>query len=88
MSQLRDTGSRYELDVDGQTVFANYRKADGVLTIMWVEAPPVLRGTGSAGKLMSLVAEEAKRYGWRIVPVCGYAAAWLRDSKTYRDLVA
>jgi predicted GNAT family acetyltransferase len=90
MKDLRDNSqaSRYELDVEGQTVFANYRKADGVLTITWVEAPPALRGTGAAGKLMSLVAEEAKRHKWRVVPVCGYAAAWLRGSKIYRDLVA
>lgn len=90
MKDLRDNtqAGRYELDVEGQTVFANYRKADGVLTIMWVEAPQALRGTGAAGKLMSLVAEEARDHKWRIVPMCGYAAAWLRGSKTHRDLVA
>jgi predicted GNAT family acetyltransferase len=90
MNDLRDNteASRYELDVEGQTVFANYRRSDGVLTILWVEAPPALRGTGAAGRLMTLVAEEAKSRGWRIVPVCGYAAAWLRGSKAYRDLVA
>ncbi len=90
MSDLRDNteASQYELDVDGETAFARYRKQDGVLTILWVEAPPALRGTGAAGRLMSLVAEEAKRNSWRVVPVCGYAAAWLRGSKQYRDLVA
>lgn len=90
MQDLRDNAAagRYELDVEGQTVFANYRRADGVLTILWVEAPPALRGTGAASKLMTLLAEEAKTQGWRVVPVCGYAAAWLRGSKAYRDLVA
>ena len=90
MKDLRDNdeASRYELDVEGQTVFARYRRDGGVLTILWVEAPPALRGTGAAGKLMALMAEEARQKGWSIVPVCGYAAAWLRGSKTYRDLVA
>jgi uncharacterized protein len=88
MSQLRDTGSRYELDVDGGTVFANYRRSGDVLTILYVEAPVALRGTGAAGKFMTLLGEEARRQGWSIIPVCGYAAAWLRGSKTYRDLVA
>jgi uncharacterized protein len=90
MNDLRDNteASRYELDVEGQTVFANYRRNGDVLTILWVEAPMALRGTGAAGKLMSLLGEEAKAKGWRVVPVCGYAAAWLRGSKTYRDLVA
>ena len=80
--------SRFELDVGGQTVFANYRRTDGVITIMWVEAPPALRGTGAAGRLMTLVAEQARKEGARIVPVCGYAAGWLRARKAYRDLVA
>jgi len=87
---LRDNAEahRYELYVEGQTVFANYRRDGDRLTILWVEAPPALRGTGAAGKLMSLVGEEAKQNNWRITPVCGYASAWLRASKAYRDLIA
>jgi predicted GNAT family acetyltransferase len=90
MSELRDNTaqSRYEIDIDGETVFADYWRADGKLIINWVEAPPKLRGTGAAGRLMTLVSEQARREGVKIVPVCGYAAAWLRASKQYRDLVA
>ncbi len=40
--------SQYEMDVDGQTVFARYRKSREALTILWVEAPEQLRGTGAA----------------------------------------
>ncbi len=90
MSNLRDNmaAGQYEMDENGHTAFARYRRADGVLTILWVESPPELRGTGAAGRLMTLVAEEARGNNWRVEPVCGYAAAWLRGSKQYRDLVA
>ncbi len=89
MDRLHDNThvGQYELDIDGQTVFARYRREDGVLTILWVEAPPGLRGTGAAGRLMKLVAQEAAEKRWRVVPVCGYAAAWLRRSPEYRELV-
>lgn len=89
MDRLHDNADagQYELDIDGQTVFARYRRGDGVLTILWVEAPAALRGTGAAGRLMKLVAQEARTKGWRVVPVCGYAAAWLRRSPEYRELV-
>ena len=89
MDTLRDNqaANQYELDIDGETVFARYRRQDGVLTIQWVEAPPALRGTGAAGRLMKLVAGEAKSQRWRVVPVCGYAAAWLRRSPEFRELV-
>jgi predicted GNAT family acetyltransferase len=89
MDTLRDNtqAGQYELDIDGEIVFARYRRDDEVLTIQWVEAPPALRGTGAAGRLMKLLGQEARRRGWRVVPVCGYAAAWLRRSPEYRELV-
>ncbi len=88
MDVLRDNteDGRYELDIAGETVFARYRRQDGVLTILWVEAPPALRGTGAAGRLMKLIAREARARTWRIVPVCSYAAGWLRRSDDFRDL--
>ena len=86
---IDNTGkNRFELEVEGETVFANYRRSEGIITIMWVEAPPALRGTGAANSLMTLVAEQAQKEGARIVPLCGYAAGWLRASKAYRSLVA
>jgi predicted GNAT family acetyltransferase len=90
MSELRDNtaGSRFEMDEQGLTSWADYRRSDGLLTITYVFAPPELRGSGAAGRLMTAIAEQAKAEGVKIIPVCGYAAAWLRGSKTYRELVA
>jgi uncharacterized protein len=90
MNEFRDNveRSRFELSVDGEVVFANYRRQDGVLAILHVEAPPVLRGSGAAGRLMQAIAETARAEGWTIRPHCGYAAAWLRRHRDYADLVA
>ncbi len=91
MSELiqDNTGhSRFELNVDGQVVFASYRRQGEVLAIYHVEAPPQLRGTGAAGRLMRGVAEAARQEGRKVAPYCGYAAAWLRRHKEYRDLLA
>jgi len=77
---MRDnTGARrFEIDEHGQTVFADYRLMGDRLIIDHVEAPSALRGTGAAGRLMRLIADHAKQEGLAIVPLCGYAAAWLR----------
>jgi len=90
MDELRDNAAagQYELEIDGETVFARYRKAGDVLTILWVEAPPTLRGSGAAGRLLKRLGQEAAANNWRIVPVCGYAAAWLRRSPEFHNLVA
>ena len=89
MSELRNNvgASRYEMDEQGQTSWADYRLNDGRLYIDHVESPPTLRGTGAAGRLMQALAADARERGLKITPICGYAAAWLRRSPDYRDLV-
>ncbi len=70
--------SRFEILESGQTVFADYRVENGKLFIDHVESPVALRGAGAAGRLMTLVARHAQESNLTIVPICSYAAAWLR----------
>ncbi|WP_297697245.1 GNAT family N-acetyltransferase [Phenylobacterium sp.] len=87
MSELRDTGARYEMDEQGLTSWADYRRQAGRLIIDHVESPPALRGTGAAGRLMAALGAEARARGLKITPICSYAAAWLHRSAEFRDLV-
>ena len=87
MTQLRDTGHRYEMDEQGLTSWADYRRDGDRLIIDHVEAPVPLRGTGASGRLMAALSADARAKGLRITPLCGYAAAWLRRSKEFGDLV-
>jgi len=88
MSELRDTGRRYEMDEDGMTSFADYRRAGDRILIDHVETPVPLRGTGAAGRLMAALAADAQAKNLRLSPLCAYAAAWLHRHKEYRDLLA
>ena len=80
--------SRFELDVNGQVVFATYRRQGPVLAIRHVEAPLPLRGTGAAGRLMQGIVDIARDQGLKIAPLCGYASAWMRRHKDSQDLLA
>ncbi|HTH17820.1 MAG TPA: GNAT family N-acetyltransferase [Magnetospirillum sp.] len=86
---IRDnpTLGRYELEIDGQVVFLTYRRQGDTLAIPHVEAPPALRGTGAAGRLMEGVMRIARDENLKVVPICGYAAAWLRRHREWHDLV-
>jgi hypothetical protein len=84
---LRDTGRRYEMDEAGLTSYADYRRAGERLYIDYVYAPPELRGTGASGRLMAALSADARQKGLKITPICGYAAAWLRRSREFGDLV-
>ena len=79
---------RYELDVENQVVWADYQRDGERVVITHVEAPPALRGTGAAGRLMAALASEARSQNVRLVPLCGYAAAWLRRHPEHSDVTA
>jgi predicted GNAT family acetyltransferase len=78
---------RFELRVQGQTAYADYRREPGRLVIPYVEAPPALRGTGAAGRLMEGVLAQARVEGLKVVPICSYAAAYMRRHKQHHDLL-
>ena len=90
MSDLRNDPqrSRYEMEEQGEVSYADYRLTGDRMYIDYVFSPPPLRGSGAAGRLMAAVAQDAKDKGLKITPICGYAAAWLRRSHDYRDLLA
>ncbi len=79
--------SRFELETDGLITFADYKLEKNILTINYVEAPVELRGSGASGKLMEEIAKKARVENLKIIPICGYAAVWLRKHKEFSDLV-
>ncbi len=69
---------RFELIEEGQTAYADYRREGGRLYIDYVFSPVLLRGKGTSDRLMRGLQADALEKGEEIVPICGYAASWLR----------
>jgi predicted GNAT family acetyltransferase len=80
--------NRFELEVDGDIVFANYRRSGASVLITHVEAPMRLRGTGAAARLMQDIATDARETGVKLAPLCSYAAAWFRRNRSFADVLA
>jgi uncharacterized protein len=80
MGELRDNVARrrLEMDVQGQVVFADYRRDGQRLFIDHVEAPIALRGSGAAGRFMEALTAHARRDGLTLSPICSYAVHWLQ----------
>ena len=78
---------RFELEVDGEVAYADYRRQPDTLVVSYVYAPPVLRGTGASDRLMTAVAAQARAENRKILALCGYARAWLRAHRAHRDLL-
>ena len=81
------TQGRFELEENGQVAFANYHRSGTHLVIPHVEAPPSLRGTGTASRLMEGVVAAARAEGFRIRPTCSYAQIWFRRHRDAADVL-
>ncbi|HEX6860572.1 MAG TPA: GNAT family N-acetyltransferase [Caulobacteraceae bacterium] len=90
MTEVTDNAARdrFELEEQGLTAYADYRRDSGRLYIDYVFSPVPLRGTGASDRLMHGVAAAARDEGSKVVPICGYAATWLRRHREYADLLA
>jgi len=80
--------SRFELEEQGMTAVADYRRQGDTLLITHVEAPAALRGQGTAGRLMSGLLDQVRQGGLKVTPLCSYAVAFIRRHPEYQDLVA
>lgn len=89
MTQMTDnpTLRRFELIEEGRLAFADYRLDGDLLILPHVEADPALRGKGTAGRLMAAVLELARERGWKVRPICGYAAAFIQRHPEFEDLL-
>jgi predicted GNAT family acetyltransferase len=90
MDQLRDNPalSRYELNVDGATAFANYRRDGGVLSVTHTEVPSSLRERGIGSRLVVALMQEARARGFKVRPLCGFARRVIAQHAEFSDLVA
>lgn len=82
-----DAQGRYEMAVEGGTVFARVRRKEDVLFIDYVESPPQLRGQGLGSKFMTALMDHVRAEGLKASPICSYAASWLKRHNEYDDLV-
>jgi uncharacterized protein len=77
---------RFELEADGHIAFANYKRADGVLTMLHTEVPKELEGCGIGSALIRGVFDTARREGLKVNPLCPFAKAYIDKHPEYADL--
>ncbi|RYE34688.1 MAG: N-acetyltransferase [Hyphomicrobiales bacterium] len=68
--------------------FAVYRRLDDVLTVSHTEVSSAFRGRGIGERLVEGVFRLAREHGQRIVPACGFVAAWAQRHPEFHDVLA
>jgi predicted GNAT family acetyltransferase len=79
---------RFELDADGHVAFSNYKRSEGLLTILHTEVPKELEGRGIGSALVRGLLEIARAQGLKVHAVCPFVKAYLDRHAEYADLQA
>ena len=77
---------RFETWIDGYLSKLDYIQDGKNFVITHVGVSPELRGQGIAGKIVQVGLEYAKEKALRVVPMCSYAAAYIRRHPEYAEL--
>ena len=90
MAAVRDNKvqRRFELDVEGQVAFANYRETSQAVIITHTETPRSLRGRGIASELVKGALGLIRANGQKVIAGCGFVVDYLDKHGEYRDLMA
>jgi len=78
--------NRFETTIDGHLSKLDYLQNGNNFVITHVGVHPSLRGQGVAGKIVEVGLEYARKNSFRVVPMCSYAAAYIRRHPEYAEL--
>lgn len=77
---------RFETWIEGKLSKLDYIEDGKNFVITHVGVQPELRGQGVAGRIVQVGLEYAKARSMRVVPMCSYAAAYIRRHPEYAEL--
>jgi predicted GNAT family acetyltransferase len=84
--------ARFDTTVDGAHCLLDYRLTNGivdcVMTITHTSVPEEVGHRGIASDLMKAAMDTARAEGWKVIPACSYADAWIRRHADYQGLLA
>lgn len=73
--------------VEGEAEITFTRRGPELISADHTGAPETLRGTGAAAALVAHMVEDARRGGFRILPLCPYVRAQYRRHPDWADVM-
>jgi uncharacterized protein len=93
MGEIRDEdgpkGGRYVTGEQGQEAIMTFSRASPRLIIIdHTEVPDVYRGQGVGAKLAAHAIEEARKGGWKIIPLCPFMKSQVERHPEWQDVIS
>ena len=82
------SGGRYVINVEGHEAEITYSRTSPRLIIVdHTGVPDALRGRGVGQALSQYVVDDARKGGWKIIPLCPFFKAQAARHPEWRDVV-
>ena len=78
---------RFELKLEGQVAFLEYRYKKGILALMHTEVPAVLEGKGLGSALAKYAFQFAKQNNLPVLVYCPFVTSFLKRHPEYGEQV-
>ena len=78
---------RFEVNLDGQTAYAEYSLAQGVMILPHTVVLTVFEGRGVGSALARAVLGRARAEGRKVIPTCPFIAAYIQKHPEWHDIV-
>lgn len=77
---------RFETQLGNEWAVLEYRLQNDMMFIMHTYVPPMYEGRGIASMITQKALDHAREAGWRVVPICSFASAYIRRHPEYKSL--
>ena len=77
---------RFEFRVGAALAYVDYERAPGVTTLTYARVPDELQGHGVGAAMTRAVLKELAARGERVVPACGFIAAFIARHPEFQAL--
>ena len=83
-----ESNNRFEVWIDGKLSKLDYIQEGKNFVITHVGVYPEHRGQGVAAKIVDASLEYARQHSLRVIPMCSYAAAYIRRNPRHMELTS
>ena len=82
-----EAGRRFEIELEGETAFAEYRLVDHGIILPHTVVPEAFEGRGVGSQLAKAALGYARDHGLKVIPTCPFMAGYIRKHPEWHDIV-
>lgn len=84
---MNEGEQRFEVKLDGETAFAEYRLIDHGIILPHTVVPEAFEGRGVGSALAKTALGYAREHALKVIPLCPFIAGYIQKHPEWKDVV-